>query len=907
MVRRFRHVIFCAITLAVTAAFPRAVHAGPVIFVDDDAPDCDCDCGSWDTPCSFLQDALHIASLPGSGVTEIRVAQGIYRPDRNRANPDGTGDRLASFGLVSGVAVRGGYAGVGAFDPDVRDIALYETILSGDLLGNDGPHFEHNDENSHHVVRADGTDQTAVVDGCTITGGFTGGPGAFVHGAGALVWPDGGATFSECRFVGNQAVEDGGGLYALTAEVTLTACVFGGNAAGIAGGGARLQNCELSMDGCTFEGNTAGFGGGLYIGTASFVQVVTDCAFIGNIAAVHGGGARLVGSSTLPGSTTFTGCTFSANESGLGGGIYVSSVGAAPLVTCTFTGNAAVRGGGMYSLAGDPSQESCVFTGNNATAEGGGAYILSGAPVYDDCSFSHNEAALSGGGVYNASPGTELVGTTLAANSAPLGGGMYNAIGASTLTGCTISGNSADDGGGFYNFAADPVLTECTFDGNVATGAGGGFHNFAGDPQVSGCDFSANTAVEGGGLYSVGGDPEITACSLSDNTADDGGGAYDAGSDARWSDCVFTANIALNGGAVYNLSTDPLFTSCTLEDNVVTTPNECGFGGGMYNVNSAVAVSAGEFRQNTGECMGGAIFHDGAALTVRRSLFVDNTCGGVGGGISILEGTFTVVSCVFDGNSSTFGGAMSLNTPVSGVLTNCAFLGNRAEHADLNLGWGGAVSNNGAVEIANCTFAGNSSQTYGGAIWNSGSSVVTLTNCILWANPPVPIDESGNAVTTATYSDIQWGFPGAGNIDANPQFVGPVADLRLQPGSPCIDAGLNNGVPPDVTDLDGDGDTVEFTPVDLDGSPRFVNDLQTEDSGCGVPVVVDMGAYEFTLGHPIQPVHGDLDGDLLVGISDFIALLAAWGPCPPGCCLADLDGDGNVSIVDMLKLLAYWS
>ena len=47
-------------------------------------------------------------------------------------------------------------------------------------------------------------------------------------------------------------------------------------------------------------------------------------------------------------------------------------------------------------------------------------------------------------------------------------------------------------------------------------------------------------------------------------------------------------------------------------------------------------------------------------------------------------------------------------------------------------------------------------------------------------------------------------------------------------------------------------------------------------------------------------------GELIVGIVDFLALLADWGPCEPGCCLADLDIDGNVGINDFLLLLGNW-
>jgi hypothetical protein len=55
---------------------------------------------------------------------------------------------------------------------------------------------------------------------------------------------------------------------------------------------------------------------------------------------------------------------------------------------------------------------------------------------------------------------------------------------------------------------------------------------------------------------------------------------------------------------------------------------------------------------------------------------------------------------------------------------------------------------------------------------------------------------------------------------------------------------------------------------------------------------------------------GDIDGDGVVGITDFLMLLAVWGPCPDPCppsCPADLDGDCTVGITDFLTLLANWS
>ena len=53
---------------------------------------------------------------------------------------------------------------------------------------------------------------------------------------------------------------------------------------------------------------------------------------------------------------------------------------------------------------------------------------------------------------------------------------------------------------------------------------------------------------------------------------------------------------------------------------------------------------------------------------------------------------------------------------------------------------------------------------------------------------------------------------------------------------------------------------------------------------------------------PICP--WDMDGDGIVGITDFLALLGAWGTDPGGP--PDFDGDGNVGITDFLFLLGEW-
>ena len=88
-------------------------------------------------------------------------------------------------------------------------------------------------------------------------------------------------------------------------------------------------------------------------------------------------------------------------------------------------------------------------------------------------------------------------------------------------------------------------------------------------------------------------------------------------------------------------------------------------------------------------------------------------------------------------------------------------------------------------------------------------------------------------------------------------------------------------------------------------SVRFIGNDQNP------PSVVEVGIDAFQINEvTCDDIPGDIDGDGIVGINDFLLLLAAWGPCPGPCppsCAADLDGDCNVGIADFLLLLANWT
>ncbi len=362
-------VVGIALIVSLSWAAP-AASAGTTLFVDDDAPAAG-DGLTWETAYRFLQDALAFASEPANGVTEIRVGQGVYKPDRDEANPDGTLDREATFDLVTGVALIGGYAGVGADDPDERDVDLYQTILSGDLLGNDdfdafpvGATFV---ENAYHVAIANDLDPTTIHDGITFESGNASGND---FGAGMLM-QNSSPTILQCTFRYNQAA-DGGGMIAFEGGPRLEGCVFHRNSADNTGGGLCLVESSATVVDCAFTENaTPGPAMGAPGGAGALVldsnATFADCAFTNNIASNGrngaGGGIGILGKP----SPRLIRCTFRNNFAFRGGGAIQNQDSQAPLTECMFIGNAAGVGGAITNLVGsDVVVTNCTFVANTA-------------------------------------------------------------------------------------------------------------------------------------------------------------------------------------------------------------------------------------------------------------------------------------------------------------------------------------------------------------------------------------------------------------------------------------------------------------------------------------------------------------------------------------------------------------
>ncbi len=393
------------------------------------------------------------------------------------------------------------------------------------------------------------------------------------------------------------------------------------------------------------------------------------------------------------------------------------------------------------------------------------------------------------------------------------------------------------------------------------------------------------------------------------------------------------------GAAAVVESATATFDQCVFIDNVAYSPTCSGtgraFGGAIWAESARLTLRDCEFTANrvSGSELGrgGAIAATESDLRLERTTFARNAVTGdatSGGAINTERGTLEVLGCRFEDNRATgsvfgvLGGAINASRGGVATITNTTFAANTADgrFADASEVGGGAIASDGDLTLVNVLFEANEAAgpcvgsfgfAHGGALYVYGggarafhvTSVGNTSGCaagvhvaggatLFLGNSIVrdgaPVADPGGTIE-ATYSNIEGGLAGEGNIDAAPIYQ--PGSYRLASGSPGVDAGSVDNLIADELDMDGDGDTSEPTPLDLDGNARRSNDPATPDTGSGTAPLPDMGAYELVV------CIADFDGDGQLTLFDFLAFQNAFDAGEPA---ADFDGDGELTLFDFL-------
>ena len=446
---------------------------------------------------------------------------------------------------------------------------------------------------------------------------------------------------------------------------------------------------------------------------------------------------------------------------------------------------------------------------------------------------------------------------------------------------------------------ANSILDGLTITNGFASGDWPAYHGGAiacynqSNPTIRNCLIINNqTVMGGGGIYCYQSNPTLKDCIISNNFADFGGGMYNSSdSNSILISCTFKENEVTgdygDGGAMANQLCAPIIINCNFTAN-----SAIGYGGaGISNRLSSPALIGCTFSENQAAGTGGAVRNYRSSPFLTDCVFKANSAGGGGAIYNVSYSSPTLTNCIFSANSAYYGGAMSNWYYCNPELINCILAANSAVY-------GGAIETYTAGPVlANCTLTANSASISGNALFCDSyeqlhTSSVSITNSILWDSTN-EIWNNDNSTIVITYSNILGGWPGLGNINADPCFVLPGywdsnntpdepnddfwvdGDYHLKSQGWRWDAENNLWTHDDVTsrciDAGNPGSPLGKEPLSVPGDP---------DNQWGRNLRIDMGAYGGTAQASIPP-HGwailsDLTNDGIVDFSDLENWTEDW-------------------------------
>jgi len=415
-----------------------------------------------------------------------------------------------------------------------------------------------------------------------------------------------------------------------------------------------------------------------------------------------------------------------------------------------------------------------------------------------------------------------------------------------TLTGGSSEGHGCTGGGGLLitademadlnsdygnNFGWNYVVIENVIIENNESHNGGGLSIFRSRGSIVRNTIIRNNAAStfGGGVFTYGSHVNMTNVTVTGNNnlagTEQGGGMMMPVTGGTLDSMTITDNEGCCGGA--GVWTNGENCTWTMTNSIIS--------GNSGNWGAGLAVLGGDstgaeptlinvtISDNTASGNGGAVWSNGASPTFENCTITGNTAlaDGMGGTFWLYNGGDpSLTDCLISENTAPYATAGIWSMSVTTLnLTRVTIADNSGE-------WNPGVFISDAYDdgshtpatLTNCTITGNSSSN-GGSIRATYGGHIDVINSIIWDNAtPAEVSiESGSV--DIIYSDIDGGFDGEGNIDADPLFTDTNSgDYTITDESPCKDAG--------TADTDGDG---EDDITDYNGSAP------------------DMGAFEITL------------------------------------------------------------
>jgi len=680
---------------------------------------------SWANATSNLQGAIN------SGATKVFVAVGTYSvPLPN------------SFRLKTGVAVYGG------FDPvnNITDLT-HNRILPNQGTA-EGSVLTAN--NAGRVMDNIGCDNTAVLDGFTITGGY-----AETWSAGIYNHHNASPTLTNLVIKGNTSY-------------------YVGSSTSYGGGIACWVQSSPIISNVIIKGNSAKIGAGVFVQAYSH-PVITNTLITDNHVSAGGTGGGIA-LDNVDVSAILNNVTIAGNTGGVADALAINNTNTMDIKNSIVFGSILTVGSGTYT-----SQHSFI-EGNSSTANGN----IDAAGITVNDIFTNPAAGDYSlrGAAFVVNKGNNTLFTGLNASTTDLAGNAR------------LNGTNIDLGA--YEFFIQPDANGISYVKPAATGLGNGssWADATGLLQLAIDGTNVQKVYVATGNYPVGNHSFIMK-----NNVEIYGGFNPVSNTTDWNTRTLP-NKGMGDGSVldgqnvrpviwnYNngLSTTALLDGFTLMNGTGSD------GGAMHNYNTAPAFNNLVIRNNSATRAGG-IYNRTASITLSNAVIKDNTASNDGGGMyNVTNSSPVMTNVAFTGNTANNGAGMYNRTNSSPVLVNALIADNSAT------GNGGAIRNdaNSSPSLTNATVVGNAGLT----TLFAPSGTTSFANSIVYGTVI-------SGTYSAQYSLVQGSSATSnGNIDATGVtltdiFTNPATgDYTLSQTSPVIDVG-NNALNSTATDLAG--------------------------------------------------------------------------------------------------------